>query len=256
MLEVTLEARVLTLTLNRPETKNSLSPEIIQTLIEQLQRASEDPRVRVVVFTGTGSIFCSGMDTAVFADPDSDYSVEILNRMVPAMLSAFIDCRKPVVMAVNGPGIGFGGTVLGLADVVFMAESAWLKFPFTDLGGSPEACSTVTMPENMGRQQANWVLLASGRLKAERCVELGWALEVLPDDTFMDAVMDRVNVIADKPTAALVATKEGLMAPRREQLHRAAVDEMSVFIEMMQGPAFREAMQAMAEKRAPDFSTL
>jgi peroxisomal 3,2-trans-enoyl-CoA isomerase len=98
-------------------------------------------------------------------------------------VNSFIDCKKPIVAAVNGPALGIAATTLGLTDYVFMCESAYLLTPFQALGQTAEGCSTRTFPKLMGEEIANEVLRKNRRLRAFEARSCGFAADVLCEDS-------------------------------------------------------------------------
>ncbi len=254
MWKVENEGLVRKLTLDRPELMNALSPAIIEDFIEHLEQAGQDDSVRVLVMTGAGTMFSSGMDVRALANPDDPEVAHMIHYSVPKMFNTLIDFPKPLILAVNGPGVGWGATVLGHADIVIMAQSARLKCPFGSLGEVPEACSTEIFPRLMGHQQAFWMLLSGEWITAQQCKEAGLALEVVPDEALMDDVMHRARTLAAFPTVALVESKRLIKAPYRDSMRRANRDEMDKFSQLLEHPACKEGLAALAEKRPADFS--
>jgi len=167
-----------------------------------------------------------------------------------------VNFSKPLVCAVNGLGLGIGVTILGLSDLVFMARSARVKCPFTDLALAPEAASSFTFPAIMGRQNATWTLLSSQWLSAEECFSMGLAFKLCSDEELLDVTMEHAQVLAAKPISSLIASKKLIMDPIRERIQAARKDEDGAFAELLGKPANLEALQAFAEKRDPDFSSL
>ena len=138
MIDVSNDGRVRIVTLQRPEAKNAMNIAMWDGAAEALSTAHGDPTVAVVVFTGSGDSFSAGQDViemgrlAMGEKIDSIHGFEGLTKIL-------IDFPKPLVLAVNGMGLGFGATILGLADLVFMSSTARLKCPFTTLGGGTRA---------------------------------------------------------------------------------------------------------------------
>lgn len=107
----------------------------------------------------------------------------------------------------------------------------------------------------MGPQAANWVLLSSEWLDAQTCKDYGMVFEVVADNALLQHTLERAQVLASKPLASLITTKEMLMAPRREALREASEIESAGLGSLMGGPANQEAVAAFAERREPDFSS-
>ena len=161
---------------------------------------------------------------------------------------------KPVVVAVNGLGIGIGATLIGHADLVFMSTGARLQCPFTALGVVPEAASSYLFPRLMNRQDAAWVLMSSEWIDATECHRMGLAWRLCSPDDLMGEALDHAKRLAIRPIASLVASKRLLIAPLADAIAEARRQEDAVFADLMGGPANAEALRAFAEKRAPDFT--
>lgn len=254
MLELTREGRVEVLRLNAPESKNSLTPADADALIDALTSAGNDDDVRVVVLTGAPPVFTAGLHTSCLMEPDKPENHRFREDRCRRMFDAFIDFSKPLIAAVNGPGVGFGATICGLVDMVLMSTSARLQAPFSSLANVPDAAATATFPALIGWQAASWFFYGGEWLDAETCRRLGLALEVFPDEALMPETMRRAGEIASRPLKALMDTKALMNRSRRAQLLLANHEELKVFADNMKGPAFREAMAAMTERRRPDYA--
>ena len=240
---------VRVLAFNRPEALNAFNGAMFDAVAAEVLAATDDDSVKVLVITGEGRAFSAGMDLA--DRPDQATPPE---HGFDGMFEALIAFPKPLLLAINGVGVGFGCTITGLADLVFMAESARLRCPFTALGLTAEAASTMTFPAMMGPQAANWVLLSSQWLDAQTCKEYGMVFEVVAHDLLLEHTVERAQLLASKPLASLITTKEMLMAPRREALREAHEIETAGLGSLMGGPAHQEAVTAFTERREPDFS--
>lgn len=242
------EGGVRTLTLNRPEKLNAFNDAQFDALADAVLDAGADDSVKVVVLTGAGRAFSAG------ADLSGDRFGKNIRHGFPGCVDVLIDLEKPLLLAINGLGVGIGATIVGLADAAFMAESARLRCPFSALGLTAEACSTYTFPMLMGRHKASWFLLSAEWLSAAQCSEAGLIAEVLPDEGFLTAVQEKAAALAKLPAASLRQTKELIMAPHREAMRVAAKAENEGLANLRGGPANLEAVTAFGEKREPDFS--
>jgi enoyl-CoA hydratase/carnithine racemase len=256
LVRVTDRDRVRTLTLARTDALNAFNEALYDAVTEAFLASAEDPSVAVVLLTGTGRAFCAGTDLLEMAARSSDPDFVPGVHGFLGMIDALVAFPKPLVIAVNGLGVGIGATILGFADLAFMASTARLKCPFTSLGVAPEAGSSFTFPALMGRQNATWVLMSSEWIGADEALAIGLVWKVTEPDALVDEAHRYAAELAAKPISSLVHTKAAIVAPFREQLAAARARESASFAVLMGGPANREALQAFAEKRPPDFTQL
>ena len=251
MISVTDNGAVRSLLLDRPEALNAFNNTMFDQLADALLLAAEDDSVKVVVITGAGRAFSAGLDLASMGDdaPKPKHGF-------PGLYEAFLEFPKPLLLAINGLGVGFGCTICGLVDLVFMAQSARLRCPFSALGLTAEAGSTITFPALLGYQAATWALMSSEWLDAETCQRLGLTFATVADDELLTVTMQHAEILAAQPLASLMTTKELLMAPRRDALREADELEGAAMASLMGGAANREAITAFKQKRTADFSKL
>ena len=250
MLTITDQDRVRTVALNRPEALNAFNKRQFDEVAEAFLGAEADADCRVLVLTGTGRAFSAGADLG----PSTDYQPV---HGLDGMLHSIVDFTKPLVLAVNGLGVGIGATLSGLADFVYLAESARLRCPFSTLGLVAEAGSTRTFPALMGRQRAMWFLMASEWMSAAECKDAGIALDVLPDEGFLEAVQEKAAQLARLPRESLAAAKRLIVDDEaRVGLKAVIAAENAALAKLSGGPANLEAVAAFREKREADFSRL
>ena len=247
--------RIRTVTIDRPEAKGAMRGDMWNALANAMVDAQDNPAVAVVLLTGTGDAFCAGVDLAEMAEialGTGDADVHAFPRLADTMATF----TKPLIVAVNGIGVGFGATVLGFADLAFMSSTARVKCPFTRLGVAPELASSYTFPALLGRQQASWALLSSEWLDAEECARMGLVFRVCEPDDLLSVTMDHARVLAAKPISSLVESKTAILAAMAPQIAAARQREDEAFQRLLGTPENLEAMTAFAEKREPDFSNL
>ncbi|MFN0095484.1 MAG: enoyl-CoA hydratase/isomerase family protein [Dehalococcoidia bacterium] len=248
MITITQLGGVRLLTLNRPDVLNAFNGDQFELMAVRLVEAQEDAATKVVVVTGAGRAFSAGADLSGRPGSASSYVYGFRG-----LVDVVIDFPKPLVLAVNGLGVGWGATLLGLADTVFMAQSARLRCPFSTLGLTAEGASTYTFPRIMGPQAAARFLLGAEWWSAAQCKEARLAHDVLPDAGFLDAVLAYAQDLAKLPMASLLATNELLVGPHREAMHAANVAEHAAMAKLSGGPANIEAVTAFREKRPANF---
>ena len=254
VLTVTKEGFIATVTINRPEVKNAVNPAVADGLIETLRAAGADPEVKVMILTGAGNVFTAGVDLGCLLKRDQPDNHRMLYERLPIMVSEFIKFPKPLIIAVNGIGIGFGATVAGIGDLTVMDETARLRTPFTSLGVVPEVAATYQFPALMGRQNAAWMLMSSEWMSAQECKDMGLVRELAPAGEALKVAQERAATLAALPSSSLMRTKELMMAPHLDALLKANEVEFEHFWASVEGPASKEAINAFLEKRAPDFS--
>jgi enoyl-CoA hydratase/carnithine racemase len=249
------ENRVRTLTLDRPEALNAFNEALYDATADALLAAADDPDVAVVLLTGNGRGFSAGTDLLEMRRIATDPTFERGRHGFPGLMDALVAFPKPLVVAVNGVGLGIGCTILGFADLAFMSTMARLKCPFTSLGVAPEAASSYLMPLLVGRQNATWLLQSSEWVSAEQALAMGLVWRVCEPDDLLPEALRHAEVLAAKPVSSLVAVKRTITAPLRAKIEAARERENAAFAELMGGPANLEALSAFAEGREPDFSS-
>jgi len=248
------ENRVRTLTLDRPEALNAFNEALYDATADALLAAAADPDVAVVLITGNGRGFSAGTDLLEMHRIATDPTFERGRHGFPGLIDALVAFPKPLVVAVNGVGLGIGCTILGFADLSFMSSMARLKCPFTSLGVAPEAASSYLMPLLVGRQNAAWLLQSSEWVSAEEALAMGLVWRVCEPDDLLPEALRHAQVLAAKPVSSLVAVKRTMAAPLHAEIEAARERENAAFAELMGGPANLEALSAFAEGRDPDFS--
>ncbi|MGC2696401.1 MAG: enoyl-CoA hydratase [Candidatus Angelobacter sp.] len=246
---VSVQDRVLSICMNRPEKKNALTGAMYIAMIDALRQADSDPAVRVILITGTRDCFTAGNDLVDFANArpgESSPAILYLETLAAA--------QKPVVAAVSGVAVGIGTTMLLHCDLVYAASSARFQLPFVNLGLCPEAGSSMILPALMGRPRATELLFFGEPFDAETAHELGIVNQVLDESELLSKASGRAQQLAEKPPAALRTAKALLKHGTTAAIADAMARETHQFATLLQGPEAREAMAAFMLRRKPDFS--
>jgi enoyl-CoA hydratase/carnithine racemase len=252
MIEIVDSERVRVIRLNRPDVKNAMNEALWDATTEAFIEAEQSPSIAVVVLTGSGDSFSAGQDIHEMM-LGSTGTLQRGKHGFQGLAERLASFPKPFLCAVNGIGVGFGATVVGLADLVFMSRTARLKCPFTSLGIVPEMGSSYTFPQLIGRQQAFWALLSSDWLSAERCLEMGLVYQVCEPDDLIETTMRHGRILAAYPVSSLVASKRLMLDAIGDQVAAAGARENAALKSLLGGPANAEAIRAFSEKRKPDF---
>ena len=238
---------VLTITMNRPDRRNAFNSDAFLALGHAFSEANRDPKVAVVLLTGAGDDFSSGLDlSAIDMSREGEPPFE-------RMMDAICAFDKPLVCAAKGCAIGFGATVLFHADLVYLGESTKLRFPFASLGLVTEAAAAYLGPATIGHKQAAELLFTAEFFDAAKALEYGMATRVLPDAELMRTALAKAREIAQWPIDSLVEIKRIMKAMHGDKVQRARQLEMEGFEKLMGSPANMEAFSAFMERRSPDF---
>ena len=245
-----LNENVLRISIDRPEKKNALTRDMYTAMAEAVEQGDANPDVRVMLLHGNGDSFTAGNDLQDFmANPWKGEDVPPAVRFMLAVAQA----KKPVIAAVQGSAVGIGVTILLHCDLVYAADNAKLMMPFVNLGIIPEAGSTVLGPALMGHQRAAELFMLGAPVSAQRAYELGLVNAVVPPDKLMDTAMGAAQLLAEKPAAAIRATKALMKKSGAAETERAIKEELQVLAERLSSPECREALMAFLQKRKPDF---
>ncbi len=242
---------VRTLTLNRPEALNAFDEALYDATTVALREADDDPDVAVVVLTGTGRAFSAGNDLLEMQARVTDPNFQQGEYGFPGLIETLTALRKPLLLAVNGVGVGIGATILGFADLVFMSATARLKTPFTSLGVAPEAASSYLLPRLIGRQNAAWMLLSSEWIDAPQALRMGLVWQVCEPDDLLGETQRHAAVLASRPVSSLIAVKQTMVDPTREEIAAAAAREYAQFEVLLGAAANADALAAFADRKSP-----
>jgi 2-(1,2-epoxy-1,2-dihydrophenyl)acetyl-CoA isomerase len=204
-IEKTTDRQVTHIALNRPETLNALTPDMRNHLIDLLADASADPDVRAVVLTGAGRGFCAGADLRGGSTAGERVAGDVARTLrlgAQRLISAVLDCEKPVIAAVNGTAAGLGAHLAFACDLVLAAESARFIEVFVRRGLVPDAGGAYLLPRLIGPQRAKELMFFGDALTAPDAERLGLANRVVPDDELDKTACAWAARLAAGPTRA------------------------------------------------------
>ena len=179
---------VTVLTMNRPRRLNGWTNEMIGALKQALADAADDPATKAVILTGKGKYYCAGVNLGGAMKPDHPARLHAaIVAHNQALFDAFLDCPKPILVAMNGPVIGAATTSATLCDAIIAVPEATLSTPFARLGITPEGCSSVLFERVMGAASAQRMLGPEGwQPNASEAVEVGLVQEVVAAELLME----------------------------------------------------------------------
>ena len=247
-----VDAREMTLTLNRVEKKNSITAAMYGVMADALAQAEGDAAIRVVVLQGHETIFSAGNDIGDFLNAPPATNESPVFRFLRGICSF----SKPLVAAVCGPAVGIGTTMLLHCDLVYAGDNAAFSMPFVNLGLCPEAASSLLAPQMMGYHRAAEALLLGEPFYAEAALEVGLVNRVVPPTEANTVAQAQARKLAAKPITALIETKRLMKKGQPAILAERMVEEGASFGRMLREPAAREAFTAFMEKRKPDFTKI
>jgi enoyl-CoA hydratase/carnithine racemase len=252
---------VLTLTLNRPETRNAITElEVVDALVDSLARAQGDMSVRVIVLTGAGPAFSSGGNIKHMRDEVGTFSGgaghirENYRRGIQRIPRAFHELDVPCIAAVNGPAHGAGCDLALMCDIRIAAESALFAESFAKVGIIPGDGGAWLLPRAIGLSRASEMIFTGAPIDARQAAEWGLVSRVVPDEELMESALALARSIATNPPDILRMSKRLVREGQRMDL--PSLLELSA---AFQGIAHRtadhrEALAATFERRAPVFS--
>ena len=245
---------VLGLTLNRPEKKNAITDEMYEALSGDLERANADPHVRVVLLRSRGDAFTAGNDIASFARQSAVPSEAAGPSNASRFIRAIAGCEKPIVAGVRGQAVGVGLTMLLHCDLVIVARDARLSAPFVNLALVPEAASSRLLTQRIGHIRAFSVFAAGQAIDGDTAAQWGLANRAVASDEVDAEALAAARLLATRPRQSLTATKR--LMHDHTAISEQIEQEMIEFAARLASPEAREAFQAFAERRAPDFANV
>ncbi|MGI9155739.1 MAG: enoyl-CoA hydratase-related protein [Marmoricola sp.] len=250
-LDVRLADGALHLTLNRPDTFNALTGEMVAGLVEELRGVSARAEVRVVVLTGSGLAFSAGADLTG-ANPEQKYdaaSVDAANLVIRSV----IELDRPVVCGLNGIAAGVGMSIALACDLVVAKESAGMTLAFTRIGLMPDGGATATVAAAVGRARAMRLALLSDMMGAREAYDAGLVSHVFADEDYAAGLAKVVDRLAAGAPLALAATKKAVNAATLGGLAEAFGRERAGQSLLLRTEDVGEGMSAFVDKRRPDF---
>lgn len=234
------------------EKRNALSPDVVMELIPQFAVARDDPAVRSIVLTGTGSVFCSGGDLSSMNDMTRE-AARIRMARNHEFACMVRESTKPVVSAVEGVAMGGGAGLALLSDVIVAGRRAKIGFPFLRVGLIPDYGLLHTLPRRVGWARARRMILNCEVITGEEALELGLVDYAVGDADVQARAIEIAVSLGRLPQRALSLVKAGFAAfPASfgDDMHRELEGQIECFV----GDELFEGVAAFREKRDPDFT--
>ncbi|MCJ1681518.1 enoyl-CoA hydratase-related protein [Streptomyces sp. APSN-46.1] len=255
-----VESAVSWITLNRPEAMNAVTWEQRERVIALLADASADPAVRAVVLTATGKGFCAGADlrgspttgTGTGERVAGDVA-RVIRLGAQRLITAVLDCEKPVIAAVNGTAAGIGAHLALACDLVIAAEPARFIEVFVRRGLVPDGGGAYLLPRLVGPQKAKELMFFGDAVPAAEAERLGLVNKVVPADALEATARAWAERLAQGPTRALWLTKQLVNASLDSDRAAALAAEATAQEINMTTADANEGVASFVERRTPKY---
>ncbi|XP_022806116.1 chromodomain Y-like protein 2 isoform X4 [Stylophora pistillata] len=227
------EGRVWKITLCNERKKNALTTEMCEQLAGFLHEASKEDVVSVVILTGAGNSFCSGLDYQHLIATHNRQEAKRMVEKFKLLVELLIGFPKVLVAAVNGNALGFGTALLSLCDIVYASNKATFQTCFTQWGLPPIGCLSSLLPSLLGKTGGLSMLLLNQKMAATQAWEKGLVMEVFKPDNFLEQVDNRVKVMAAMSNKILQDTKSLVQHVNQETLCDANNEECKLLLKYL-----------------------
>lgn len=259
ILKVASVDRVAVLTLNRPEHRNAISPELAAALVEHIHRADADPMIKCILIDAEGDNFSAGGDVKGFRDALTlsaqeryeffDRKMALANRLPAALLRA----KKPIVAAARGAVAGAGMSLCLAADFVVAGESTYFLFAHVHVGLSLDCGLSVLLPGAAGIKAAKRLALLGERVSAQEALALGMVTYVVPDPAVAEKARELTQRVCNGPSEAMSSTKTLLNNAAYADFDRQLSDEAKRIARCAATNDFEKGIRATLEKKQAQF---
>lgn len=248
---ISLENKVATVTINRPESLNALNSQTITELSEAFEVLNSDSETRVIILTGSGEkSFVAGADIKEFADFGTNDAENLARNGQNMLFNKIENMNKPVIAAVNGFALG-GGLELAMAcHIRYASENAKLGLPEVTLGLIPGYGGTQRLPKLVGKGLANELIFSAKMISAQRAKEIGLVNEVFSLEELLPKTNELATLIARNSPMGISKAIAAVNLSDSENGYEA---EIKSFGELFEMDDKKEGVQAFLEKRKPQF---
>jgi enoyl-CoA hydratase len=242
--------KVAVVRLNRPEKLNALSPEMLRSVADALQRLEEDGGVRVIVLTGGEKVFAAGADIEAMAMASP---VDMLLRSTLRSWRRIAAIDKPLIAAVNGVAFGGGCELAMLCDLIVAGGSSRFGQPEIKLGIMPGAGGTQRLARAVGSARAMEMILTGEPISAQEALAAGLVNRVVADDKVLDQSKALANMIAARPPVAVRMARKAVRFGYERTMAEGFEIERRNYRLLYDTEDQKEGMAAFLEKREPKF---
>ena len=249
---------IATITLNRPETLNALTPLMRQSFEAALELAEKDDNVRVIVITGAGKGFCSGGDVKAMNEARKSGKASVLEDRVDPIRDRIVlalrDSTKPIIAAVNGAAAGAGMNIALACDIRIASDTAKFGETFAKRGLHPDWGGTYFLPRIVGMAKACELIWSGKMIQASEALELGIVSQLATPEALMTATLEMANSFAAGPPIAIRMAKRAMYRSMDSTLREALEFETYAQNTCSATLDAKEGIAAFVEKREPVFT--
>jgi 2-(1,2-epoxy-1,2-dihydrophenyl)acetyl-CoA isomerase len=252
--QVETRGAVALVTLNRPDSSNTLNLEMAMDLLAAAMTCGRNPAVRAVVLTGAGRQFCFGGDLRAMlsrGDAVEGYLRELTGYLHSA-ISHFVRMDAPVIAAVNGTAAGAGVGLLAMADLAVCGRSSKISLAYTGVGLTPDGGTSFLLPRTIGVKRTMELLLLNRALSANEALDWGLVNAVVDDSEVVNEAFRLAERLSGGPTNAFGKTKR-LLAASIAGFESQMVLESETIATQAVTPEGAEGINAFTSKRKPEF---
>jgi 2-(1,2-epoxy-1,2-dihydrophenyl)acetyl-CoA isomerase len=252
-----VQDRIATLTLNRPERRNALGDSLREDLYDAILKAGADPQVGAIVITGAGRGFCSGGDVKSMSARDQGHEArELVEKYAPVrdrVVIAMRDCPKPIIAAINGACAGAGVGLALACDMRIASSAAKFTLAFVKRGLHPDWAVTYFLPRAVGTAKACELIFTGDVFDAAEAQRIGVVGTVTAPEELMNEANKLAKKIADGPAVAIRLAKRSIYHNLEVDLRAALEFETFAQNVSRETEDSKEGVRAFVEKRAPVF---
>ncbi|ARN75711.1 enoyl-CoA hydratase/isomerase family protein [Oceanicoccus sagamiensis] len=253
---LTIDKKVATITLNRPEVLNAINEEMLPPWVDALEQCRTSDDVDVIVITGAGEAFCRGGDTSKLGEHTTPGPVAIKEQFwdrlhrIPRKLA---EIDKPVIAAVNGLASGAGVDVSLQCDMRFAAQSANFRVSYTAFGLIPGNGGTYFLPRIVGEAKAMELFMSAEPISASEALAINMVNQVFPDDEIMPRTIEFARKITERAPLAVRLVKRSVKQSLAMDLNTHLDMISSHMLITRPSEDHAEAIKAYEEGREPVF---
>ncbi len=259
-IKFTTTSGVGVITLDRPESRNALTPEMVEQLGQAVESCKR-PDIRAVLITGSGGAFCAGADVKELVETLDNGGPEALSQSIRELAGALHTSvvlplrrlNRPVVAGINGAAAGAGFSLALAADIRVAAQNARFLMAYANIGAPADGGATYLLPRLVGAGRAMELYLASQPVGAPRALELGLVNQVCPDEELDKHALETAVRLAQGPTVAYARVKELYEGSWESSLESQLEAETEAIAKVALTSDFQEGIRAFAGRRQPWF---